>query len=55
MGMAAWQLASHAAITLIAVVTLALRIEHRITKVETDVTWIKLNINKHCNGDDEDE
>lgn len=35
------QIASHIGITLIAVVGLALRIEHRLTKIETDVSWLK--------------
>lgn len=41
MGMAAWQLAGHVAISILTLVTLALRIEHRITKIETDVSWLK--------------
>lgn len=36
-----FQIASHIGITLIAVVGLALRIEHRLTKIETDVSWLK--------------
>ena len=35
------QVVSHVAITLVAVVGLALRIEHRLTKIETDVSWLK--------------
>lgn len=35
------QVAGHVAITLVAVVSLALRIEHRLTKIETDVKWLK--------------
>lgn len=52
MSIVLWQIAAHVAITLIAVVTLALRIEHRITKIETDVSWIKQkvqwNFQKEC-------
>lgn len=55
MSMAAWQIASHVAITLIAVVTLALRIEHRLTKIETDVSWLKINTDVHCEGDGKNE
>jgi len=35
------QAVSPVAITLVAVVGMALRIEHRLTKIETDVTWLK--------------
>lgn len=38
-----WQIASHVGITLVAVVALAVRIEHRLTKIETDITWLKNN------------
>lgn len=31
----------HACITLVALIGLALRIEHRLTKIETDVSWLK--------------
>lgn len=41
-----WQVASHVVITIIAVVGLALRQEHRLTKIETDVTWIKATLGK---------
>lgn len=36
-----WQVISHVGITVIAMVGLAFRIEHRLTKIETDVNWIK--------------
>jgi len=39
------QIVSHMVITLIAVAALAIRIEHRLTKIETDVTWLTRNIN----------
>ena len=39
------QIVSHMVITLIAVAALAVRIEHRLTKIETDVTWLTKNIN----------
>jgi len=35
------QIAGHIVITLVALFGLALRIEHRLTKIETDVTWLK--------------
>lgn len=38
-----WQIAGHLAITLVAVVSLAVRIEHRLTKIETDISWLKNN------------
>jgi len=49
------QLASHVAITIVAVVGLALRIEHRLTKIETDVTWLTRNIERQCGKEDDDE
>ena len=47
-----FQIASHVAITLIAVVGLALRIEHRLTKIETDVTWLKGRMNPGPKGEE---
>lgn len=44
------QIFSHAVITLIAVVALALRLEHRLTKIETDVTWLKTRLNPGLKG-----
>lgn len=43
--MAMLQIVSHVVITLIAVAALAIRIEHRLTKIETDVAWLTRNIN----------
>ena len=40
-------LASHLAITLIAVFSVAIRNEHRLTKIETDVTWLKDKADGH--------
>lgn len=37
------QIAGHIVITVIAVAALALRIEHRLTKIETDISWLKTN------------
>lgn len=36
-----WQIIGHVGITIVAVVGLAFRIEHRLTKIETDVSWLK--------------
>jgi len=49
------QIVSHVVITVVAVVGLALRIEHRLTRIETDVTWLKKNINNMCKGDIDNE
>ena len=46
-----FQIASHVVITIVAVVGLALRIEHRLTKIEMDVTWLKGRMNPGPNGD----
>lgn len=35
------QVAGHVITTILDVAYLALRIEHRITKIETDVSWLK--------------
>jgi len=40
------QIAGHIFITLIALFGFAVRIEHRLTKIETDVTWLKQNNNR---------
>ena len=45
---AAAQIIGHVCITLIAVVGLALRLEHRLTKIETDVAWLKSNMGPFC-------
>lgn len=49
------QIASHIGITVIAVVGLALRIEHRLTKIETDVAWLKARGNPGKKGVKENE
>lgn len=46
-----FQIASHVVITLVAVVGLALRIEHRLTKIETDVAWLKGRMNPGPKGE----
>jgi hypothetical protein len=45
-----WQILSHVGITLAAVVSLALRLEHRLTKIETDVAWLKMQFNPGKKG-----
>ncbi|MFZ2149257.1 MAG: hypothetical protein WAV28_18760 [Sedimentisphaerales bacterium] len=50
-----WEIISHVGITLAAVVTLALRLEHRLTKIETDVSWLKTRMNLGQKGDCQDE
>ena len=52
---AAIQIISHICITLAAVVGLALRVEHRLTKIETDVAWLKKNMGPFCKGDSDNE
>ena len=37
-------LGSHLLITLIAVFGVAIRNEHRLTKIETDVSWLKVRL-----------
>jgi len=49
------QAVSHVAITLVAVVGMALRIEHRLTKIETDIGWLKANQRCKEKGDCKNE
>lgn len=49
------QVATHAVITIIAVAGLALRIEHRLTKIETNVDWLIRNNKAGCERKDEHE
>lgn len=53
--MVLWQIASHVVITLVAVAGLALRIEHRLTKIETNVDWLIRNNKAGCEGKDSHE
>jgi len=50
-----WFAAGHAAITVVALVGLAMRVEHRLTKIETDVAWLKKNARAFCQGEFESE
>jgi len=45
-------LLGHIGVTAVALVTMVLRIEHRLTKIETDISWIK---DKNGCGDDEEK
>lgn len=46
-------LGCHLVITLGAVFAIAVRNEHRLTKIETDVSWLKENNTKGCSAEDE--
>jgi len=46
---------THICVTLVALGAVALRVEHRLTKIETDVTWLKETLEKNCTGDLKDE
>lgn len=45
----------HALITVVAVVSLVLRLEHRLTKIETDIVWMKQRIDRLNSACDETE
>jgi len=49
------QIASHALITPMALFAIAVRIEQRLTKIETDVTWLKMNMKSGCERKGENE
>ena len=40
---------SHIIVTVVAVGALAVKVEHRLTKIETEITWIKQRLDKLCN------
>lgn len=44
------EIAGHVLITLTAVIALAIRIEHRLTIIETDMKWLKRNTVTECKG-----
>ncbi|HUS72052.1 MAG TPA: hypothetical protein VMY06_03225 [Sedimentisphaerales bacterium] len=48
--MATIQIIGHIVITVIAVFGLGIRLEHRLTKIETDTKWMKETIDKKFNG-----
>jgi len=48
--MVAIQIAVQMIITVLAVTALAIRIEHRLTKIETDLRWVKETVDKKFNG-----
>jgi len=47
-------LGCHLVITLGAVFAIAVRTEHRLTKIETDLAWLKLNNKSGCEKEIED-
>lgn len=49
------QIISHVCITVLALVALALRTEHRLTRIETDVTWLKRKMGFNCKGGSDNE
>ena len=49
--MVAIETIGHVVITLLAVVALAIRIEHRLTIIETDMKWLKQNAITECKGE----
>lgn len=49
------QIISNLCVTVIAVVALALRLEHRLTRIETDVAWLKRRMGFNCKGDSDNE
>lgn len=51
MGMIAIEIAGHVLITLTAVIAIAIRIEHRLTIIETDMKWVKNTLDKTIKGD----
>lgn len=50
-----WQIGAHILVTLVAVVGVAVRMEHRLTKIETDVSWLKANQKCGEKGDQKSE
>ena len=44
-------LIAHVIVTLLAVGALAVKLEHRLTEIETDIKWIKQRLDKHCKSD----
>ncbi len=53
--MVAIEMVGHLVITLTAVVALAIRIEHRLTIIETDMKWLKNNAMTGCEGEKHNE
>ena len=47
------QFAGQVVITLAAVGVMALRLEHRLTKIETDISWIKSRLNPRTEQEDD--
>lgn len=49
------EIAGHVLITLTAVIAIAIRIEHRLTIIETDMKWLKHNTQCGYKGETEYE
>lgn len=49
------QIASQAVVTVIAVLGLALKLEHRLTKIETNLSWLINNAKCGCAEEQENE
>lgn len=48
------QIFAHIGVTVLAVAAIAVRLEHRLTKIETDVTWLKKYAQDNCKRSSED-
>lgn len=46
-------LITHGIVTIFALVGLAMRLEHRLTKIETDLSWLKNNNKQNCGKENE--
>ncbi len=54
--MYSWIAAAANTVTVVTVVViLGVRLEHRMTKMETDICWLKRFINKGCGKETDDE
>lgn len=42
------QIGLHTVVTLLALFTIGLRLEHRLTRIETDLDWLKNEKNPGC-------
>lgn len=42
------EIISHIIVTVLAVGALAIKVEHRLTQIETDITWIKSKLDNLC-------
>lgn len=44
---------THGIVTIFALVGFAMRLEHRLTKIETDLSWLKENNSRGCDEENE--